>query len=133
MSGYECEFSRTTPNLGAISAADFLVTYTCDVTPALHEQEALRAFVQRGGRWLALHGTNSILRFLKSGKVDSPRWAPHFMATLGAMFIAHPPVGPFRVTVANREHPLVRGVEPFETSDELYLMEIYGDLEVLLE
>lgn len=120
-------------NVGAITAADFLITYTCDVTPALDEQEALRAFVERGGRWLALHGTNSILRFLKSGKVDSPRLAPHFMRTLGSMFIAHPPIAPYRVTVADPEHPLVRGLESFETSDELYLIESYAELQVLLE
>lgn len=120
-------------HLEAIAAADFLVTYTCDVTPSLTEQEALRAFVERGGRWYALHGTNSILRFLQNGLVDSPRWAPHFMETLGSMFIAHPPIGPYRVTVADPEHELVRGVEPFEATDELYLSEYYGKLHVLLE
>jgi type 1 glutamine amidotransferase len=120
-------------NLGAIAAADFLVTYTCDVTPSLSEQEALRAYVEKGGRWLALHGTNSILRFLESGLVDSPRWAPHFMQTLGSMFIAHPPIAPYQVTVADPSHPLVEGVEPFEATDELYLSEYYGELHVLLE
>ncbi len=50
-------------NLAAIEAADILVTYTCDVTPSLVQQEALRAWLERGGRWYALHGTNSILRF----------------------------------------------------------------------
>ena len=120
-------------HLEAIAAADFLVTYTCDVMPSLTEQEALRAFVERGGRWYALHGTNSILRFLQNGLVDSPRWAPHFMETLGSMFIAHPPIAPYRVTVADPEHELVRGVEPFEAADELYLSEYYGKLHVLLE
>jgi type 1 glutamine amidotransferase len=120
-------------NISAISSAQFIVSYTCDVTPALNEQEALRSFIERGGRWYALHGTNSILRFLKSGEVDSPRWAPHFMNTLGSMFIAHPPIAPFRVNVADGEHPLVSGIEPFEATDELYLLERYGDLQVLLE
>jgi type 1 glutamine amidotransferase len=120
-------------NLEAIAACDFLITYTCDVTPSLVEQEALRAFVERGGRWYALHGTNSILRFLQNGKVDSPRWAPHFMQTLGSMFVAHPPIMPYRVTVADPGHELVRGVEPFEANDELYLSEYYGKLHVLLE
>lgn len=119
-------------NLDAIQAADFLVTYTCDVTPSLTQQEALRAWVAGGGRWLALHGTNSILRFLENG-VDSPRWAPHFMETLGSMFIAHPPIQPYRVTVADPDHPLVKGVEPFDANDELYLSEYYADLHVLLE
>jgi uncharacterized protein len=120
-------------NIAAIAAADFIVTYTCDVTPPLEAQEALRAFLQRGGRWYALHGTNSILRFLENGLCDSPRWAPMFMQTLGSMFIAHPPVGPYRVTVEDPSHPLVKGVQAFDTTDELYLMETYGALQVLLK
>lgn len=120
-------------NIAAIEAADCLITYTCDVTPKLSEQEALRRFVEKGGRWYALHGTNAILRFLENGLVDSPRWAPHFMETLGSMFIAHPPIAPYRVTVADPSHALVQGVEPFEANDELYLSETYGDLHVLLE
>ncbi|WP_304170574.1 ThuA domain-containing protein [Phenylobacterium aquaticum] len=120
-------------NIEAITAADFLITYTCDVIPSLPQQEALRAFVEGGGRWYALHGTNSILRFLADGRVDSPRWAPHFMETLGSMFIAHPPIAPYRVTVADPDHPLVQGVEPFEATDEHYLVETYGELHVLLE
>lgn len=120
-------------NLAAIAKADFLVSYTCDVTPSLSEQEALRAWLEGGRRWYALHGTNSILRFLADGRVDSPRWAPHFMETLGSMFIAHPPIAPYAVTVAVPDHPLVKGVEAFEATDELYLSEYHGELEVLLE
>jgi uncharacterized protein len=118
--------------IDAICSCDFLVTYTCDVTPSLREQEALRRFVAGGRRWFALHGTNSILRFLENGKVDSPRWAPHFMQTLGSMFIAHPPIKPYRVERTAREHELTRDIEPFETTDELYLMETYAPLDVLL-
>ena len=118
---------------GAIAAADFIVTYTCDVVPPLEAQEALRGFLDRGGRWYALHGTNSILRFLADGRVDSPRIAPLFMQTLGSMFVAHPPIAPYRVTVADPSHALVEGVEPFDTTDELYLLETYGKLQVLLE
>jgi len=117
----------------AIAAADLIITYTCDVTPPLEAQEALRAYLERGGRWYALHGTNSILRFLADGRVDSPRLAPLFMQTLGSMFIAHPPIVPYRVTVADPGHELVKGVEPFDTTDELYLLETYGKLQVLLE
>jgi len=120
-------------NVNAIRDSDFLVTYTCDVIPSLDQQEALRAYVEDGGRWFALHGTNSILRFLSNGKVDSPRWAPHFMQTLGSMFIAHPLIAPYQVTVADPEHPLVKGVRSFETNDELYLVETYSKLHVLLE
>lgn len=119
-------------NLDAIRAARFLVTYTCDVVPSLEQQEALRDWVRAGGRWYALHGTNAILRFLGSGQVDTPNWAPLHMETLGSRFLAHPPIAPYKVENVAPEHPLVAGVEPFETSDELYLSEYQPGLEVLL-
>jgi uncharacterized protein len=126
-------------DIAAIQAADFLVTYTCNVVPSLEAQEALKAYVAGGKRWYALHGTNSILRFLSpegSGYgqllVDAPRWAPLFMETLGSQFIAHPPIAPFRVHVTQPDHPLVKGVEPFDSDDELYLMETHGNLDVML-
>ncbi|HUD94170.1 ThuA domain-containing protein [Sphingobium sp.] len=120
-------------NIDAIRVADFLITYTCDVVPPLEVQEALRDWVKGGGRWYALHGTNSVLRLFDNGLYGSPRWAPLMMETLGSQFIAHPPIAPYRVTVADPGHPLTQGVEPFETTDELYLMERHGDLHVLLD
>lgn len=117
----------------AIAACDFLVSYTCDVTPSLRAQEAIRAFVERGGRYYALHGTNSILRFLESGLVDTPDWAPHFMETLGSAFASHPPIEPFRVEVADGSHPVSAGIEPFDTTDELYLSRPRAELHVLLD
>ncbi len=120
-------------NVAALRTADVLVTYTCDVIPPLEAQETLRDWVAAGGRWYALHGTNSILRFLGDGLVDCPRWAPVFMQTLGSQFIAHPPIAPYRVTVADPQHPLVEGVQPFDATDEHYLVETHGELHVLLE
>jgi uncharacterized protein len=55
------------------------------------------------------------------------------MDMLGSQFISHPPIAPYTVTVADPLHPLVAGVEPFETTDELYHLETHGDLHVLLE
>lgn len=120
-------------NLEAIAQADILITYTCDVVPSLPAQETLKKWVEAGGRWYALHGTNSILRLLSNGLFDAPRWAPLFMQTLGSQFIAHPPIAPYRVTVADPAHPLVQSVEPFDTTDELYLLETHGPLQVLLQ
>src|SRR5215218_8036455 len=48
-------------SLDALAAADILITYTCDVRPSPAEQSALAQFVERGGRWLALHGTNAAI------------------------------------------------------------------------
>lgn len=119
--------------IDALDDADILITYTCDVVPSLEAQEALKAWLENGGRWYALHGTNSILRLLDDGRWQAPRWAPLMMDMLGSQFISHPPIEPYTVTVADHEHPLVEGVEPFETTDELYHMELHGDLHVLLE
>src|SRR5690606_3670744 len=105
-------------NLEALEQADFLVSYTCDVTPSLAEQEALRRYVQGGRRWLALHGTNSILRFMEDDTIDTPNWAPVFMDTLGSIFQAHPPIAPYRVEPTGVEHPLVEDIEAFEVEDE---------------
>jgi type 1 glutamine amidotransferase len=123
----------------ALADADFLISYTTNVLPSVETQEALRAFVEGGKRWYALHGTNSVLRFLSPegasyGEllVNAPRWAPLFMETLGSQFIAHPPIAPYRVEVTQPDHPMVKDVEPFETTDELYLMETHGDLDVML-
>jgi type 1 glutamine amidotransferase len=117
----------------AIEAADLLISYTCDVTPSLDVQERLRAWVAGGRRWMALHGCNSVLRFLEDGKVDTPDWAPHFMETLGTAFVAHPPVAPFRVEISAPDHPLVVGIAPFEPQDdELYLSRSTAPVEVLL-
>jgi type 1 glutamine amidotransferase len=119
-------------DLEAIAESDFLVTYTCDVKPTPEQAEALREYVAGGKRWLALHGTNSIMEFVAGG-VDCPRTAPEFMELLGSQFRAHPPIGKFEVTVSNPDHPLVRGIDTFEVEDELYLCEYHGKLESLLE
>jgi type 1 glutamine amidotransferase len=124
-------------NIAAIEAADIIITYTCDVTPSLAAQEALRAWLAKGGRWYALHGTNSVLRLLENGPNaglwDAPRWAPLLMDMLGSQFISHPPITPYTVRVADPTHPLVQGIAPFETSDEQYHLETHGDLHVLLD
>ncbi len=122
------DWSRT----DAWQKADFLVSYTCDVRPTPEQAEALARYVEGGGRWLALHGTNSILEFEAAG-VKCPRLAPRFMQTLGSQFLAHPPIQPYRVTVSDPSHPLVKGIESFEATDELYLAEFHGSVKTLLE
>jgi len=108
-------------DIAALTEADFLVSYTCDVRPTPGQQQALADFVANGGRWLALHGTNSILHFNNQGIVECPDSSPLFVEVLGSQFLAHPPIAPYVVENARPEHPLVQGVEAFEVTDELYL------------
>lgn len=120
-------------NLDALAQADFLVSYTCNVIPSLTAQEALRDWVAAGGRWYALHGTNSVIRMMSDGLFGTPDWAPLHMETLGSMFRSHPPIAPYTVSVADPKHPMVSDLESFESTDELYLMKTYGELHVLLD
>ncbi len=108
-------------NTDAIAAASVLVSYTCDVRPSETAQHAIRSWVQGGGRWLALHGTNSALDLSGPNGVEAPRIFPLWADTLGSQFVAHPPIQPYRVEVSTPDHWLVAGINSFETNDELYL------------
>jgi hypothetical protein len=116
----------------AIAESDVLISYTCDLRPCAAEERALRDFVASGKRWIALHGTNALLDFGPKGLI-APRECDVFMETLGSRFISHPPIQPYQVTVSDPAHPLVKGIEPFEASDEIYLCEYYGEVHALLE
>ena len=120
-------------NTAAIDAADLLVTYTCDVIPSDAQQPVLERFLQGGKRWLALHGTNSILKWSKEHKAwTAPRVAPAFMQMLGSQFLAHPPIAPYRVEPTSPGHALVRDIGAFDADDELYLCEWHGEHECLM-
>jgi type 1 glutamine amidotransferase len=118
-------------NAGRLDEADLLITYTCDLVPKASQVGALTGFLERGGRWLALHGTNSILRFDSEGKVETPDEAPRFMALLGTRFRGHPPIEPFKVEIS-QEHALTAGYRSFSTLDELYLCDTTADIDVLM-
>lgn len=113
---------------------DLLVTYTCNVRPDPAQQEALAGFVRRGGRWLALHGTHSAIdpRGAESPVFRTPRVLGEVADVLGGQFLGHPPIEPYTVRVTAPEDPLVRGVGPFEVTDELYVLELHPPIEVVL-
>lgn len=119
-------------DIESICAADFIVTYTCDVIPSPEETTRLCDYMRTGGKWFALHGTNSILRFLEDGRVDCPRENDAFMEMLGSQFLSHPPIAPYEVQISDPEHPLVAGLKPFTVDDELYLSVHHGEQHTLL-
>lgn len=121
-------------DIEGISQSDFLITYTCDLVPTDEQVAALRGFLERGGRWLALHGTNSILRLTEEGGCRCPDdERPAFFELLGTQFKAHPVIGAYQVDIVEPDHALTRGIEPFETVDEQYLSVRKSAIEVLME
>ncbi len=119
-------------DIDAICEADFIISYTCDVMPDEAQTERLCERIRGGGKWFALHGTNSILRFLEDGRVDSPRENEPFMELLGSQFLSHPPIEPYTVQATDPDHPLVKGIPNFEVDDELYLSKFHGERKTLL-
>ena len=119
-------------DIDAICEADFIVSYTCDVMPTPAQTERLCQRMRDGGRWFALHGTNSILRFLDDGRVNSPRENEPFMELMGSQFLSHPPIEPYEVEVTDPEHPLVAGIPTFTVDDELYLCKMHGEHQTLM-
>jgi uncharacterized protein len=126
-------------NDARLLGARALISYTCDVRPPPAVQQAWRTWVEHGGRWLALHGSNAAIdppTRLGIDTLTSPRVFPVWADTLGSQFVAHPPWLRYTVTTSpGAEHdPLVSGIGSFETDeDELYLCEYHGDVVPLLE
>lgn len=117
--------------LETLERAAFVVAYTCNVEPSSPAAGALKAFVERGGRLLGLHATNSLLAWTAAGVAARPD-TTRFLETLGSEFLAHPPLGAFTVDVVDGDHPLTAGIEAFETVDELYLSRMLAPARVLL-
>jgi len=116
----------------AIASSRLLITYTCDLCPSEAEQAGLKRFLESGGRWFALHGTNALVEFV-GGKADTPDKAPLLMQSLGSRFVAHPAIEKFQVRVVDRDHPLTEGLDDFEIEDEPYYCDFFGENQVLLD
>lgn len=123
-----CSYADT----GRIAECDILLTYTCDLVPEPDELPALRSFLERGGRWIALHGTNSLIRFDAEGRATTPDEAPEFMEMLGTRFLGHPPIEPFSVRIVRSDHPLTEGLRDFSIEDELYVTARTSPIDVLM-
>ncbi len=106
----------------AILGGDLLVTYTSQVSISERASAAIRRYLEKGGRWFALHASNSVLDNSVMPKI------------LGTRFVTHPRYRRFHVAVTAPNDPLLEGITPFEIDDELYCIEnVTGDIEVLLE
>jgi uncharacterized protein len=104
----------------AIEAGDLLVSYTSQVPVAEAQCQSVRRYLERGGRWFAVHASNSV------------RDNPFLPELLGSRFVAHPPYTRFGVSITRPEEPLLVGIAPFEVDDEIYVIEHAADIEVLL-
>jgi len=132
----QCAVRSDFSDVEAIGSADAVVAYTCDVRPTPEQSAVLAEMLRGGGRLLGLHATNSAIDAPAPGEprlFRTPDAMPEFTALLGNRFLAHPKIGPFLIEPVAAGHPLVAGVEAFETVDEIYVSERSADLTVLLD
>lgn len=113
-----------------------LVSYVAGPHLAGEQNAAVQAWLEAGGRWVALHGSSGGRAGRIEGQPTARRMVklPHH-ETLGAFFLNHPPIRRFRVDVADADHPITHGLPAsFEVSDELYYIELLdrGHTRILL-
>ena len=89
---------------------DVLLFYTVGQNLSPEQENALQAFLDAGGGMVALHGASASFG-------NSQKW----FRTIGGRFDGHAP-GTFTlpITIADPQHPIARGLKPFEIVDEEY-------------
>jgi uncharacterized protein len=107
--------------LAKVSRADVDVVlfYTSRGELPADAAKALERFVREGGGIVALHGTSGSFK-------NAPVW----QQLIGGQFIGHAP-GTHRmgVQIVDRQHPITRGLEDFEATDEEYCHTLVPDVE----
>ena len=144
--GHDMDFARRrllallgeNPLIAATTANDFadidkwlpgtqlLISYVAGPYPDPDQCKTIEAWLEGGGRYLALHGASGG----KAAAIDGDRRRRQMVKLdhhrlLGGFFLNHPPLQKFRVDVSQNDSPLLRGLpESFEVADELYLIEL---------
>lgn len=111
-----------------LSDYDAIVFNYCNwERPGLSEraQQNLQKYLAGGGGLVIIHFANGAFHFSLPGaeKSDWPEWRTKICRRVWdhtAGKSGHDPFGKFRVDVAASDHPILRGLESFETVDELY-------------
>lgn len=132
------QYLKDGENLAVTTANDFqdierwlpgtglLVTYVAGPYPVGSGIDALQDWLEKGGRWLALHGTSGgkAVKIERGGRTVKQMVKDKHHETLGCFFLNHPPICAFDVAVAG-DHPVTRGLPArFTVQDELYLIEL---------
>lgn len=73
--------------------------------------EAVKDFVARGNGFYSLHNNSHLSLSSKS-----------YREVMGGAYIGHPPLRPFKVTIAKKDHPITQGVQDFMVNDEQHFV-----------
>src|SRR5947207_277958 len=115
--------------------SQLLITYVAGPYPDAVQTNAMRAWLEAGGYWLALHGTSGGRAERVEGTRQRRTVKTEHHALLGSYFLTHPPICEFRVEVSAAASPLTRGLgTSFVVEDEPYFVELQdpGSTQILL-
>lgn len=130
--GVRTEVFTNYPEPEVLGDTDLLITYTCNQWPSAAFEDAIPGFLEGGGSWLALHGSNS-LSATEDDEFAAGR-GKEFFGALATRFNDHPRPLEFVVSApAEVTHAIVVGLREFTTFDEFYIMDDFNKFEVLLE
>ena len=109
--GIELVYTDKLDDLNAENLAkyDGLVIYANQERISPEQEKALLEFVEGGKGFIPLHCASFC--FLNS---------PKYIDLVGAQFLRHG-TGTFKTTAATKDHPIMKGFEPFESWDETYV------------
>jgi hypothetical protein len=108
-----------------LPASRLLITYVAGPYPDATQCQAIRRWLDAGGRWLGLHGTSGGRAERVEGVRHRRTVKTEHHALLGSYFLIHPPICKIRVEVRAGDARLTRGVGPsFDVEDEPYFVEI---------
>jgi len=107
--------------------SDVLISYCSGPYADEQQSDAIEAWLQQGGRWLALHGSagGRAIRMNPEGTVRK-FVKQRFHDVLGCFFMNHPPIMHYNVHhVDGADHPMLTDVpSTFEVEDELYMVQL---------
>lgn len=108
-----------------LPTSGLLITYVAGPYANAAQCEAIRRWLEDGGHWLALHGTNGGRAERVEGMRNRRTVKTEHHALLGSRFLTHPPICEFRVEVKDAGSPLTRGLHgSFVVEDEPYFIEL---------
>ncbi len=114
LDGLEIVHSQDTNDLNAANLENYDAVLVYCTGQNLDDApcEALEEFVSGGGALIGIHNAT-----------DTWKNQPDYIELIGGAFVTHPPQLSLQIEVVDAQHPITQGLEPFETWEELYVMD----------
>lgn len=109
-------------NESKLNNYDGLMIYANHESISSEQESALKSYIQSGKALIPIHSASFCFQN-----------SPWYISAVGGQFSTHD-VGDFTVDIVDKEHPIMEGINEFETWDETYVhSQLNQDMHVLME